>query len=69
MVQAKISVLIVTYKQADIIGRNLDSILEQKDDGLFEIVICDDCSPDNNWEIISEYVKKYPSIIRAYRNE
>lgn len=69
MVQAKISVLIVTYKQADVIGRNLDSILQQKDDGLFEIVICDDCSPDNNWEIISEYVKRYPSIIRAYRNE
>lgn len=65
----KINVLIVTYKQADVIGRNLDSILQQKEYGLNEIVICDDNSPDNNWEIISQYKAKYPDIIRAYRNE
>lgn len=68
MYQAKINVLIVTYKQADVIGRNIESILNQKEYGLNEIVICDDCSPDNNWEIISEYAKKYPGIIRAYQN-
>lgn len=64
----KISVLIVTYKQADVIGRNIESILQQKDYGLHEIVICDDCSPDNNWEVIQSYVAKFPNIIRAYRN-
>lgn len=64
----KISVLIVTYKQADVIGRNIESILKQKEFGLHEIVICDDCSPDNNWEVIQSYVEKYPNIIRAYRN-
>ena len=65
----KISVLIVTYKQADVIGRNIESILQQKEYGLHEIVICDDCSPDNNWEVIQGYVKSYPEIIRAYRND
>lgn len=69
MNKAKISVLIVTYKQANVIGRNLESILQQKNDGLYEIVICDDCSPDNNWEVINSYVEKYPQYIRAYRNE
>ena len=64
----KISVLIVTYKQAKVIGRNIESILQQKDYGLHEIVICDDCSPDNNWEVIQGYVERYPNIIRAYRN-
>lgn len=64
----KITVLIVTYKQAEVIGRNLDSILQQKEYGLHEIVVCDDCSPDNNWEVIQSYVDKYPGIIRAYRN-
>lgn len=64
----KITVLIVTYKQADVIGRNLDSILQQKEYGLHEIVVCDDCSPDNNWDVIQSYVEKYPNIIRAYRN-
>ena len=64
----KISVLIVTYKQADVIGRNIESILQQKEFGLHEIIVCDDCSPDNNWEVIQSYVEKYPNIIRAYRN-
>lgn len=66
---AKINVLIVTYKQADVIGRNIESILSQRQYGLHEIVICDDCSPDNNWEVIQSYVEKFPDIIRAYQNK
>lgn len=65
----RINVLIVTYKQADVIGRNIESILQQKEYGLNRIVVCDDCSPDNNWEVIQSYVKKYPEYIEAYRNE
>ena len=68
MSQASINVLIVTYKQADVIGRNLESILKQKEYGLNKIIICDDCSPDNNWEVIQSYVQKFPDIIVAYRN-
>ena len=66
---AKINVLIVTYKHANVIARTLESILCQRQHGLGEIIICDDCSPDNNWEIISHYVSKFPEIIKAYRNE
>ena len=66
---AKINVLIVTYKQADVIGRNIESILQQKEYGLNKIIICDDCSPDNNWDVIQKYVKQYPDFIVAYRNE
>lgn len=58
----------MTYKQADVIGRNIESILQQREYGLHEIIVCDDCSPDNNWDVIQSYVKKYPNIIRAYRN-
>ena len=65
----KINVLIVTYKQAHVIGRTIDSILSQKEYGLNKIIICDDCSPDNNWEIIQEYVSNYPKYIVAYRND
>lgn len=64
----KISILIITYNQQDVIGRAIESALVQKKYGLKEIVICDDNSTDSNWEIISEYVNKYPNIIRAYRN-
>ena len=63
-----ISVLIITYNQEDVIGRALDSVLSQKDWGLKEIVICDDCSTDNNWTVIQKYADKYPNIIRAFQN-
>ena len=68
MEYAKINVLIVTYNQADVIGRNIESILCQKEYGLNEIVIADDCSSDKNWEVIQKYANKYPQYIRAYRN-
>lgn len=66
---AKVNVLIVTYKQQDLIGRNIESIIKQKEHGLNQIIICDDNSPDNNWEVICSYVNKYPEYITAYRNE
>lgn len=64
-----ISVFIVTYKQENLIGRAIDSVLSQREWGLKSIVIGDDCSPDNNWQVIKEYQEKYPDIIKAYRNE
>lgn len=65
----KINVLIITYRQADVISRALDSIICQKEWGLNKIVICDDNSPDNNWDVIQEYYSKYPDIILPYRND
>lgn len=64
-----ISIFIVTYKQENLIGRAIESVLKQKEWGLKSIVIGDDCSPDNNWQVIQDYQKKYPDIIKAYRNE
>lgn len=65
----KINVLIVTYKQQDVISRAIDSVLMQKEYGLNKIVIVDDCSPDDNWCVIRKYVEEYPNIIEAYRND
>lgn len=65
----KINVLLVTYKQQDVIGRAIDSVLIQKDYGLNKIVILDDCSPDDNWKAIGKYAKEYPGIIDAHRND
>lgn len=64
-----ITVLIVTYKQEDLIGRAIESVLAQKDWGLKSIIVQDDCSPDNNWGVIQEYQNKYPDYVVAYRNE
>ena len=69
MKKYSIAVMILTYRQADVIGRTIESVLKQLDGGLKEIIISDDCSPDNNWEVIMSYKEKYPEIIRPYRNE
>lgn len=65
----KITIVVITYNQEDVIGRCLDSILCQKEYGLKDIIVCDDCSTDHNWSVIQEYQNKYPRYIRAYRNE
>lgn len=64
----KHSVLMVTYKQADYIGTAIQSVLDQTELPS-EIVILDDCSPDHTWEIVEKYQKKWPALIRAYRNQ
>lgn len=64
----KISILIITYNQEHLIQRALDSLLKQKQ-WIYEIIVSDDCSCDNNWEVILEYYTKYPEIIRPFRQE
>lgn len=64
----RITVTVITYKQEKIIGRAIDSILQQKEYGLKEVIVCDDCSPDGTWEAIQRYAQKYPEIITAHRN-
>ena len=34
-----------------------------------EIIIADDCSTDNTMEIGQEYEKRYPRLIKFFRNE
>lgn len=62
------TVAIITYNQEKYIGRALDSVLIQKE-WIYEIVVCDDCSQDDNWNIIMNYYNKYPEIIKPFRNE
>lgn len=64
-----INVLIICYKQEHLISRALDSVLCQKEWGLKNIIIQDDCSPDGTWDVLQEYARKYPDIVRPYRNE
>jgi glycosyltransferase involved in cell wall biosynthesis len=61
------TVIIISYNQEDLIGRALDSILCQRE-FVFEIVISDDCSTDKTWEVLQEYKKTYPDIIKPFRN-
>lgn len=51
----KLSVLLVTYNHENYIRIALDSLFNQKFDGLIELVIADDESSDNTISIIQEY--------------
>ena len=64
----KISVLVITYNQEDVIGRAIDSLLSQKD-YIYEICVSDDCSKDRTWDILQEYSAKYPGLFVLNRNE
>lgn len=60
----KVSVCVMTYNQEDFIAECLDSILSQKCDFDFEVIVGEDCSTDNTRAIVKEYAEKYPNIIK-----
>lgn len=61
------SILVVTYKQQELIGACLESIISQSVTP-YEVVVVDDCSPDNTWNIVRNYASKF-NYIKPYRNE
>lgn len=63
----KLSVHILTYNSERYIKDALDSVLRQKTTFPFEIVIGDDASSDDTFNIIEKYAKKHDNI-KAYKN-
>lgn len=68
MEQPKVSVIVCTYNQEDTIGEALESILAQKVDFEYEILLADDCSQDKTPDICREYAERYPNRIRLILN-
>lgn len=58
----KLSVFVVTYNQERYIRQCLDSILAQRVDFDYEIIIGEDCSTDYTPKICDEYAAKYPQV-------
>ena len=58
-----VSVLVTTYNHERYIRQCLDSMLAQKTDFPFEIIVRDDCSTDGTGDIIREYAEKYPGKV------
>ena len=59
-----LSVLMITYNHEAFIGRSIESVLSQKTDFPFELVIGDDHSTDNTRSLAMKYAEKYPDIIK-----
>ena len=64
-----VSISCITYNHAPFIRQCLDSLLMQKTNFAFEVLIHDDCSTDGTAEIIREYEVKYPDIIKPIYEE
>ena len=65
-----VSILCVTYNHGEYLEDALEGFLIQKTEFPYEVLIHDDASTDNTADIIREYVKAYPNIIRPiYQTE
>lgn len=65
-----VSICCLVYNHEQYLRKCLDSFMSQKTNFKFEVLIHDDASTDSSAEIIREYEKKYPEIIKPiYQKE
>lgn len=64
-----VSISCLTYNHKNFIRQSIESVLMQKTNFRFELIIHDDCSTDGTTEIIREYAAKHPDIIKPYYEE
>lgn len=61
----KMGVVIPCYKEGKSIGKVIESFINNGYDHIEKIVVVDDCSPDNSFEVMKKYEKKYPGLVYA----
>lgn len=61
-----IDINIACYNHEKFIAQAIESVLNQKTNFSFRIIIGDDCSTDNSASIIKSYELQYPDVIQAY---
>ena len=62
----KLSVLITTYNLKDYIDETMQSVLNQKTDFEYEILVGDDGSSDGTIQIVENWQKEYPERIKLF---
>ena len=65
---ARISILMGIYNCAPTLSEAIDSILAQTYED-WELILCDDGSKDNTYELANEYKEQYPDKIILLQNE
>lgn len=60
-----VSVAITAFNSADWLPRALDSVLAQRVNFPFEIIIGDDCSQDATVSVANSYRERYPNVIKV----
>lgn len=63
-----VSVVMVAYWQQELIERAIRGVVRQKTSFPIELIVVDDCSPDETFERACEWQRCYPGIVKAFRN-
>jgi glycosyltransferase involved in cell wall biosynthesis len=64
-----VSVHLLTYNHVHFIRQSIESVVAQKTNFPFEIVIGDDHSTDGTSVIVDEFATRYPNLIKVVRGE
>lgn len=66
-----VSVDMITYNHASYIAQAIEGVLMQETTFVYELIIADDCSPDNTEEIVQKIISTHPKghLIRYYRHK
>ncbi|MCJ7934328.1 MAG: glycosyltransferase [Chryseobacterium sp.] len=65
----EVSVIMLTYNHAPYLKQAIEGVLAQKTNFPFELIICNDNSPDHSDAIISEYAARFPDRIRYFNHK
>ncbi len=69
MEDVMLSIRMITYNQEQYIAKAIESVLKQKVNFRYELLIGDDASTDNTSDITDYYRKKYPEIIKVFHRK
>jgi glycosyltransferase involved in cell wall biosynthesis len=64
-----VSVHMITYNHEPYIRKAIECVLSQKTHFPFELVIGEDCSTDGTREIVFDYARRFPDIIRVIASD
>ena len=64
-----LSIHLITYNNEKHVEETIESILKQKVNFSYEIVVGDDCSTDSTFNIISKYESNYPKLFNIKKNK
>ena len=64
-----VSVCMLAYKHEQYIAQAIEGVLAQQCDFPVELVIGEDCSPDNTRDVANEYEQAHPGLVRIITSE
>lgn len=64
-----VSVVMITHNHREYISQAIECVLRQETNFPFELVIGEDCSTDGTRDIVFDYHRRYPAIVRVVTSE